>query len=64
MDDHAMVESVIDMIACRWERNLKGSESVKINDLLDIEASYLVRYTNNDRDNVKVILNNIRNLHI
>ena len=56
MDDLSMVESVIDMLACRWERNFKGSENIKNEDLLDIEESFLVRYTDNDRDKVKVIL--------
>ena len=59
MDDLAMVESVIDMLACRWERNFKGSENIKNEDLLDIEESFLVRYTDNDRDKVKVILNQL-----
>ena len=59
MDDLALVESVIDMLACRWERNFKGSENIKNEDLLDIEESFLVRYTDNDRDKVKVILNQL-----
>ena len=56
MNDLDIAESVIDMLACRWERKLNGKEDVEKRDLLDIEEFYLKRYTDRDRVKVKNIL--------
>ncbi len=37
-------ESLIDMAACRWERQLKGREDVSLADLVDFEERYMNRY--------------------
>jgi len=63
MQDLDIVESVIDMIACRWERQLNGREDVKKEDLLDIQECYLKRYTDHDRAKVKTLLLKLRNTH-
>ena len=57
-----IVESVIDMLACRWERKLDGKEDVKNEDLLDIEDVFLNRYTDNDRSKVKIFLRQLLSL--
>ena len=63
MQDLDIVESVIDMLACRWERQLNGREDVKKEDLLDIEEHFLKRYTDHDRVKVKTLLQKLRNTH-
>ena len=59
MNDLDIAESVIDMLACRWERKLNGKEDVEKRDLLDIEEFYLKRYTDRDRVEVKNILKHL-----
>ena len=59
MNDLDIAESVIDMLACRWERKLNGKEDVEKRDLLDIEEFYLERYTDRDRVEVKNILKHL-----
>ena len=56
MEHFDLMESVIDMIACRWERQLEGKEDVKNEQLLQIGDYFLNRYTNNDRGRVKKLL--------
>ena len=53
-------ESVIDMIASRWERNLKGRDEATIFELTDIDERFLVRYTDVDKFKVLEMLNGIR----
>ena len=53
-------ESVIDMIASRWERNLKGRDEATAFELTDIDERFLVRYTDVDKLKVLEMLNGIR----
>ena len=53
-------ESVIDMIASRWERNLKGHDEATVFELTDIDERFLVRYTDVDKFKVLEMLNGIR----
>ena len=57
-----MVESVVDMLACHWERTLDGNEFVSCNELLDIQEFFLNRYTSSDRVRVKQLLIQLSNL--
>ena len=57
-----MVESVVDMLACRWERKLNGNEFVTCNELLDIQEFFFNRYTSSDRARVKQLLIQLSNL--
>ena len=54
-----LVESVVDMIACRWERVLRGNEAVTNQMLLDIHDSFLKRYTYKDQINVRKLINQL-----
>lgn len=57
MTEKYLEESLIDMVACRWERMLEGDENVKDFDLVDFNPVYLNRYNNDD---LKYILATIR----
>ena len=57
-----IVESVIDMLACHWERKLNGKENVENKDLLDIDELFLKRYTDEDRIKVKSLLMQLMNV--
>ena len=57
-----IVESVIDMLACRWERKLNGKEDVENKDLLDIDEFFLKRYTDHDKIQVKNLLMQLMNV--
>ena len=54
-------ESVIDMIASRWERNLEGRDEASVFELTDISERFMVRYTEVDKFKVLKMLNGIRN---
>ena len=53
-------ESVIDMIASRWERNLEGRDEASVFELTDISERFMVRYTEVDKFKVFKMLNGIR----
>jgi len=55
-----LVESVMDMIACRHERTLYGNDNVTNEDLLNIESCFLKRYTSSDRIKVLEIIDQLR----
>ena len=57
-----IVESVIDMLACHWERKLNGKENVENKDLLDIDEFFLKRYTDHDKIQVKTLLTQLMNI--
>ena len=63
MEYFSLVESVVDMIACRWERTLSGWDDVSTDQLLDIEEHFLNRYTIGDRERVKKLLENLFSKH-
>lgn len=50
-----LLESIVDMFACRWERNFK-SEDVTVEQLANIPSGYLTRYNDHDREIVIDIL--------
>jgi len=52
-------ESVIDMIACHWERTLNGKEDVTARELINFSDVYLNRYLDEDRQIVRSILQKI-----
>merc|ERR1712062_147793 len=53
-------ESIVDMLACRWERKLGGNPIVTNEELCNIEEIYLKRYTYHDKMMVIAILNKIK----
>lgn len=60
MPDGDLEESVIDMLACRWERKLAGAEDITKRDLVkNFEEFFLLRYTDNDRIKVRAIIEKI-----
>ena len=60
MPDGDLEESVIDMLACRWERKLSGSGNVtKANLVENFEEYFLLRYTGSDRIKVRNIIKKI-----
>ena len=60
MPDGDLEESVIDMLACRWERKLAGAEDIAKRDLVkNFEEFFLLRYTHNDRIKVRAIIEKI-----
>ena len=60
MPDGDLEESVIDMLACRWERKLSGSGNVtKANLVENFEEYFLLRYTESDRIKVRNIIKKI-----
>ena len=52
-------ESVVDMLAVRWERRLGGDLTVTAAQLADIPAVFLQRYTEGDRERVRILLDKI-----
>ncbi|OWF39249.1 hypothetical protein KP79_PYT20744 [Mizuhopecten yessoensis] len=53
-------ESLVDMVACRWERDLKGDEEAKSFDLVNFDAKFLQRYVKEDFDDVSALIKNIQ----
>ena len=53
-------ESIVDMLACRWERKLGGNPNVTNEELCNIEEIYLKRYNHHDKMIVIEILNKLR----
>ncbi len=52
-------ESIVDMLACQWERPLGGCDDVKLVELAHIKPWFLNRYTMADQGRVKSYLHNI-----
>jgi hypothetical protein len=53
-------ESVVDMLACRWERILGGGDGVAAEKIADVSESFLDRYLSEDREIVREMLKIIR----
>ncbi|XP_021358626.1 uncharacterized protein LOC110453791 isoform X2 [Mizuhopecten yessoensis] len=53
-------ESLVDMIACRWERDLKGDEKTTWQDLVDFHPNYLKRYCEEDLTDVTSLITSIK----
>jgi len=51
-----LVESLLDMLACRLERTLKGHSVLHVGDLMDIPSEYLRRYHLEDRVRIRNII--------
>ena len=54
-------ESVVDMLACRWERELGGEDEADVEEIADVAEVYLERYLPEDKELVREILKMIRN---
>ncbi|XP_033761016.1 uncharacterized protein LOC117342850 [Pecten maximus] len=52
-------ESLIDMVASRWERQLKGNGKVSNSELVGFDCKYLLRYCEGDIENVQALINKI-----
>jgi len=63
MEQCHLEESVVDMLACRWERRLHGSEDASVEEITYCEEVFLDRYTPEDKEKVEIILKNIVNLY-
>jgi len=55
----ALQESLVDMVACRWERELKGREDAADSELVDIAPGFLERYEREDRELVRRLMEDI-----
>ncbi|XP_069104642.1 uncharacterized protein [Argopecten irradians] len=53
-------ESLVDMVACRWERDLNGDEGVSLFDLVNFEEKFLKRYVKDDFDDVIALIKDIQ----
>ena len=53
-------ESVVDMMACNWERKLGGDDGVTAEKMADIGDIFLERYLPEDRETVKQIFEKIK----
>lgn len=49
-------ESILDMVACHWERNLGGNANASQIDLFQINERFLLRYNDHDRKMVESFL--------
>ena len=59
MSAAALQESLVDMVACRWERQLDGRPDVTDAQLVDIAPSFLERYQPPDRAAVQALIDSI-----
>ena len=53
-------ESVVDMMACNWERKMGGGDGVTAEEMADISDIFLERYLPEDRETVKQIFEKIK----
>jgi len=53
-------ESLIDMVACRWERQLGGREDVTNSEIVDFDTNFLLRYVTEDKEEIEVIIKKIQ----
>ena len=56
MGYYDLIESVLDMLACRMERNLYGQPGVITADIFNVPLTYLDRYTDTDKEIVACYL--------
>ena len=47
-----LIESIIDMLACRMERNLAGHPESSTEDIFNVPSTFFNRYTESDRRKV------------
>ena len=60
MPKDALDESLVDMVACRWERDLDKDESLTNNKLVDFDPKYLLRYCDEDRGYIEDLIKQIK----
>ena len=53
-------ESVVDMLACNWERMLGGGDGVSAEKIADVAEGFLDRYLPEDREVVREMLQIIK----
>ncbi|KAF0305531.1 hypothetical protein FJT64_022844 [Amphibalanus amphitrite] len=59
MSTDALQESLVDMVACRWERQLEGRQDVTNSELVDIAPGFFDRYQVADRAAVQALIDKI-----
>ena len=59
MTTEGLQESVVDMVACRWERQLQGRPDATVAELMDIAPGFLERYHPEDRKVVQQHIDSI-----
>ena len=59
MEQRYLEESVVDMLACQWERVCQGREEASARELATMHKIYLERYMETDRKKVKEILEKV-----
>ena len=59
MEQAFLEESVVDMLACQWERVCHGREEAGAREIATMEQVYLDRYEEVDRRKVREILDQI-----
>jgi hypothetical protein len=52
-------ESVVDLMARRWELSLGGRQDAQLSELADMEERFLLRYTKEDKEKVEQYLKTI-----
>lgn len=60
MSKATLEESLIDMVASRWERNLGGKEEATNFELVDFNPVYLSRYQKDDKEEVEQLIKTIQ----
>lgn len=60
MEEGDLEESVVDMMACSWERREGGRDDVSAEALADVNEGYLERYLPEDRVRVRRLLKTIQ----
>ena len=59
MSTDGLQESLVDMVACRWERELGGRPDVTYKELMDIAPGFLDRYQPEDKAAVQMLIDRI-----
>ena len=59
MEQSYLEESIVDMLACQWERVCQGREDVSGRELATMDEIYLKRYIEEDKGKVREILEQV-----
>lgn len=60
MERKYLEESLIDMVACQWERQLKRKLEVKNSQLVDFDNKFLTRYVDADFNDIAILIQQIK----
>ncbi|KAK3106134.1 hypothetical protein FSP39_013420 [Pinctada imbricata] len=60
MEMRYLEESLVDMAACRWERQLGGAEDAQTRDLVTFNPVFLKRYHDEDREIIEDLIKRIQ----